>query len=88
MFLLRFGAQYTKGAINHPTYGKARRELIKSKFYSDFNSEILYISDAILKITNAINNSTLGEATEALCNVISSYHVSFPQCFVIERLSC
>ena len=44
MFLLKFGAQYTMGAINHPTFGEARRELIKRKFPNNIS---LHTSDAI-----------------------------------------
>ena len=46
MFLLKFGAQYTRGAINHQTFGEARRELIRRKFSTDISSESLGISDA------------------------------------------
>ena len=88
MFLLNFGSEYTMGAINHPTFGKARRELIKSKFYSEISSEISYISDAIFKLSNAISNPELSETAEVLCNVIRLHYVSCLWCHVIERLSC
>ena len=88
MFLLHFGSQYAMGDMNHRRSGKERRELIKSKLYSDISSEILDISDAILKITNAIGNPKLSKAVEVLCNTISLHHVSCLWCFMIERLSC
>jgi len=70
-----FGAQYENGILNHPKLASERRAQILTHAYHEARREADRVSDAVLRLTTLLENSSLEDGIKSFLITLGGAHV-------------
>ena len=70
-----FGGQYENGILNHPTLANERRMQIMSHAYKEASLGMNRASDALLRLTTLLDNSSLSDGIKSFIHAFKDARV-------------